>query len=332
MAHKIEIENGIAKMFYAGKTPWHKLGTQVEREITAEAAIKLAGMDTENELQPIYIASAKTVDGIPVVGKKVDDKVAVVRKQDNAILGVVGTSYHIIQNRDCFSFMDGIIGEGAAVYHTAGSLFGGKKIFLTVKLPTSMCIGDDKVDKFILMSSSHDGSLAVHLRWTPIRVVCANTLTAAINSCQFAYMVRHRPGYMAKLEDARKALGLCDYYYQQLEICFKKLLDTKMSDNEMEVFAAELFASDENKKPSGNTVNKRNKLKSLFKTLPDLKHVKNTRWAGYNAVTHFIDHERSTRLMNGRNEDEVRFASTVFGGGSGLRQKAFELLTGRITA
>jgi len=171
MAHNIEIKDGQACMFYAGETPWHRLGTQVEKEVTAAAAIRLAGLDWKVEKRPMYIAGQARVDGIPVLGPEIPDKFAVVRTEDNHVLGVVGSAYECIQNAEAFGFLDGLVGEGLAMFHTAGSLFGGRKVFVACKLPESINVGPDRVDKYLLLATGHDGNTLMQVKWTPIRVV-----------------------------------------------------------------------------------------------------------------------------------------------------------------
>lgn len=151
MAHEIEImENGTARTFYAGEEPWHGLGQAVEREVTSEAAIKLAGLDWTVEKREMFLPGKVKIDDIPVVGQQVPKFFATVRTEDESILGVVGNEYTVIQNEEAFAFLDLLVSEGAAMYNCAGSLFGGRRIFITCKLPESMQVGPDQVDKYLV--------------------------------------------------------------------------------------------------------------------------------------------------------------------------------------
>ena len=335
MSHELEMKDGQASMFYAGEVPWHRLGTRVEREITAAAAIKVAGLDLDAALQPIYLSGSNTVDGIPVIGGEISEKKAVVR-EDGRILGVVGNGYHIIQNRECFDFMDAIIGEGQAVYHTAGSLFDGRRIFITVKLPNSMTIGPDKVDKYLLLSSSHDGSLANRVKFTPIRVVCSNTMSMALTSergkkgAEEVY-IKHSKQYASKINTARETLGLAAYYYEQIELCFNKLLDTKITDAGIQEFVEDLLpgTKDENGnyKATTRTQNIRDSIVSRACNGIGIASIRNTKWAAYNGVTEYIDHLKASNVRDGRKEEDVHFDSVIYGSGSVLRQRAYDLLS-----
>jgi phage/plasmid-like protein (TIGR03299 family) len=318
----------VETMMYAREVPWHGIGVKVEQEVTAAAAIKLGGLDWDCEKQPIFLGGTNEVDGIKVVGHEIVNKHAVVRKSDGSVFGVVSDAYEIIQNSDCFDFMDTIIGEGQAVYHTAGSLFGGRIVFMTVKLPDSAQVGPDKIDKYILLSTSHDGSSSLSIRWTPVRVVCANTLEFAERDCSQTMNIRHRSNYRGKIEEAREVLELTNQYYQHMEESFNKMLDTQFSEGRMVGLAKDLFpiASDQSKR-STQTAGKIVKLTELFTNGAGHKEVAGTQWAAYNAVTEFVDHHATYRAREGVDAGENKMNSVFFGGGHDLKQRAFNLLT-----
>jgi phage/plasmid-like protein (TIGR03299 family) len=321
MSHEVET------MMYAGQVPWHGLGTAVEREVTAAAAIKLGGLDWELEKQPIFLKGAAEVDNIPVVGQCIDNRQAIVRKTDNQIMGVVTDQYQIIQNSECFDFMDSIIGEGQAVYHTAGSLFGGRIVFLTVKLPEDAVVGPDKISKYILLYTAHDGSQSLSVRWTPVRVVCANTLEFAKYECSQVFNIRHRSNYKTKLEEAREVLEMTDHYYKRMEVQFNKMLDAKFSTGNMVGFLKDLFPVEEDKiRRSTAAASKIVKMTELFADGIGHKEIAGTRWAAYNAVTEFVDHHATYRAREGVDKDENRMNSIIFGGGHDLKKRAFDLL------
>ena len=330
MSHEIETRNGVASMMYAGQVPWHGLGQKVEKEVTAAAAIKLAGLDWKLETQPIYLRGKNAIDNIPVIGNIIPRYHAVVRPEDNQIMGVVSHAYEIIQNSDCFDFMDSIIGEGQAVYHTAGSLFGGRILFLTVKLPKDAQVGPDKIEKYILLSSSHDGSQALTVKWTPVRVVCNNTLEMANDNCSQNVKIRHRKNYREKVEEAREVLELTNAYYDHMEKSFNKLLETSFNNAEMTKFSEAIFpVAPDTKGLSTQTKNKRNRLVELFQIGKGNSHkdVARTKWAAYNAVTEYVDHNVSFRIREGSSKNEARMNSVFFGGGRDLKKKAFDLLS-----
>jgi phage/plasmid-like protein (TIGR03299 family) len=171
MAHELATTDGRMAMMYSGEVPWHRLGTRLHEPATAREAITPAGLDYLAELQAI-----QTIDGTPVPQRK-----AVVRSDSRDILGVVGNSYVPVQNHHAFTFLDAVVADGSLRYHTAGSLGKGERIWMLAKLPNDIQVknSDDVTEKFLLLSNSHDGSSSLRVFFTPIRVVCANTLAIA---------------------------------------------------------------------------------------------------------------------------------------------------------
>lgn len=171
MAHEVNVVNGRASMAYFGETPWHGLGQKLESPATAAEAIIAAGLDFEVGLHPLV-----TTDGLAVLQRK-----AVIRPDTNQVLGVVGNSYVPIQNAEAFQFLDTVVADGELRYHTAGALGRGERIWMLAKLPGHIRVNgtDDITEKFLLLSNSHDASSALRVYFTPIRVVCANTLGVA---------------------------------------------------------------------------------------------------------------------------------------------------------
>lgn len=315
----------VETMVSVREVPWHRLGKVVKDNLTAGEAIIEGGLNWTNSLHPLFIRGQNEIDGIPVIGKEAVERKAVVRNTDGSILGVVGNGYHIIQNVDCFNFMDDVIGSGQAVYETAGSLNGGKTIFMTVKLPNDAKIGPDHIEKYLLLSTSHDGSSSLQVLWTPIRVVCVNTLNAALRSrTEQAIKIKHTKNYKKKVEQAREVLKLTDHYYSIMETEWNRLLDTQMNNNEMIEFADTLIPSQGD--PSTKTKNNRKKLVELFHEGRGQKDVANTRWAAFNAVTEYVDYFRTVRKHGDTTDDEARMGSSIYGSGADLKQRAFDLL------
>lgn len=337
-------------MMYAGKTPWHGLGTPVEKEVTSEAAIRLGGLDWDVEKRPIYLGK----EGVPMkclscgekatvtaLGQKLETHVATVRAEDNKLLGVVGDTYELIQNKDAFGFLDGLVGEGLAMYHACGSLYDGRRVFITCRLPDSLHIGPDQIDKYLVACTSHDGSLALHIKWTPIRVICWNTLSAAFNihggrvKATDCVSVRHTLNYRERITQAREVLNLTDLYYERLEECFQRLIKTPCTTKQFKNFSLKLWPDraikddDEKKRTNKRREDVRKKIQELFVAGAgnSQKDVRGTRWAAYNAVTEFVDHHKKVLVRKDRDEADVRMQSIVWGNGSHIKQRALQLLT-----
>ena len=335
MAHEIEVnESGDARMFYAGTAPWHGLGTHVEKELTSGAAMKMAGLDWKVEKEPVF---AQTLIGDALEYKKIETHRAVIRAEDHKILGLVGEGYELIQNEEAFGFLDALVGEGLAMFNTAGSLFGGRRVFVCCKLPDSVNIGPDKIDKYLVAIWGHDGSMAYHIKWTPIRVVCWNTASAAFNihggkvrAATDCVSIRHTKHWKSKAEEARSVLELTNAYYARLEECFQKLIKAPLRESDYTKFAAKMYPDEP--KEDGKKIDRskqRDALRELFHHGKGNEHpdVAGTRWAAYNSITEYVDHEKQYYEGKFGGIADVRMNSTIWGQGSQIKKKALDLLS-----
>jgi len=182
MAHNLNFneQTGNYSFFSVQQKAWHGLGQIVDDYPTSAEAIQFAGLDYE-------IAKRPNKHELPS-GKSILSKSSffTYRTDNENVLGSsVGKDYHIIQNREAFAFFDAIVGGGEGIaYETAGALGDGERIFITAKLPDYIRVGngDDITEKYIFLTTSHDGSGAITAAFTPIRIVCQNTLNASLNS------------------------------------------------------------------------------------------------------------------------------------------------------
>jgi phage/plasmid-like protein (TIGR03299 family) len=181
----------------------------------------------------------------------------------------------------------------------------------------------------LFLSNSYDGSTALHVRWTPVRVVCNNTYNIALSTkTADKISIRHTNNYTEKLEQARKLLDLTNYYYSQMSEKFNNLLNTNFSEENMLNLAKNLFPETETKYglvATKQTKENRSKLLQLFYHGPGQKEVQETKWAALNAVTDFVDHHSKIRCGD-KIVQEARIATSFLGSGQYLRQKAFNLL------
>ena len=211
MAHELSTVNGRAGLIYVGEVPWHGLGSRLDAPATPPRRSTPPGLDLEVGLSPLA-----TADGTPVPRKK-----AVVRRDNGEVIGVVGNGYVPVQNREAFGFLDAVAADGAVRYHTAGSLRRGERIWLLGKLPGQIRVrgSEDLTEKYLLLSNSHDGSSALRVFFTPIRVVCANTLAMADRGGKGeGIAIRHQGNLPAKIREAQEVLGLARRYYDDLGI------------------------------------------------------------------------------------------------------------------
>jgi phage/plasmid-like protein (TIGR03299 family) len=317
MPAEITRRDGMMYVASEGK-PWHGLGVGVDNPATAEEAITAASMDWGVETQPVYQS----------MGRLIPNKRAIVRTDTQEVFTIMGDGYEPVQNRDAFSFFDSVVAQGEAMYHTAGSLFGGRKVWILAKLPEDIVVTDtDKIGKYILLSNSHDGSAALRMKFTPIRVVCSNTLSVALSQ-QGGFYAKHTRNVMARATEAREVLGLAAQYYDIFAQQVDRLVNTRMTVIEVQDYLQRLY----NFKDGISYGEQDHRIvKSYEDTLNLLNHATNrtggmegTKWAAYNAVTYYIDHERT--VQGQQYQTDKRLDASWFGGGVDIRQRAFDLL------
>ncbi|MEZ5941144.1 MAG: DUF932 domain-containing protein [Planctomycetaceae bacterium] len=317
MPHDLAITNGQTAMMYAGETPWHGLGTKLDEPATAAEAIEAAGLDYQVNLRPI-----ETDDGILIPQRK-----AVIRTDSNQVLGVVGNSYQPVQNHDCFGFLDSVVEDGRLRYHTAGALGQGEKIWMLAKLPDEIRIkdSDDVTEQFLLLSNSHDGSSALRVFFTPIRVVCANTLGVAErrNRGQGVSII-HKGDLTAKVTEAQEILGFAKRFYDDLGERIHRLASHYPSRRQLELYFMSLYP-DHPESKNKRAENVRQELLRLFEhgRGQEIPATKLTTWAAFNAVTEFVDHHRSTRGQTNLERKSRRLESAWFGSGAKLKAEAW---------
>ena len=187
----------VETMFAARETPWHGRGRIIMDAPASREALELAGLDWLVESRNIYSGTGAMIPGYR----------ANVRSTDDAVLGVVSDRYRIVQNEEAFQFTDDLLGEGVT-YETAGSLQGGKKVWMLARLPRKYLIAGDQVVPYLVIFNSHDGSSGVKVAMTPIRVVCQNTLNLALNTAKRSWTARHTENVLLRVQDARETLQL----------------------------------------------------------------------------------------------------------------------------
>jgi len=316
MAHMVE------NMFYVKMderdVPWHGLGTPVSSAPVSSEAIKLAGLDWKVLQEPVY-----TKDGI-----KVPNAIVNVRETDRSILGVVTSRYKVLQNEDAFSVTDYIVKNSfntKAVYDTAGSLKGGRRIWLSVKLESRKILGDDVIP-YLMFTNSHDGKGSVKVAITPIRVVCNNTLIASLNGAKRVWSIKHMGDVKGKMEEADSILFDAINYIRELSTFASNLYDIKLSDDKVSFLLEKLYPLPEDEDLSDLTKNRiiafRDSVRGIYMEKDDLQEFKGTGWGFYNAVADFESHYIPFR--NTQTFQEKRIERFIDGGSR--IEKAQELL------
>ena len=344
MAHNLNFNRATGKysFFSVKEKAWHGLGQIVEQYPTSAEAIKHAGLDYEVIKAPLYTKASgiiETADGIEIGNNEleVSNYFANIRTDNNTVLGVVGKDYHIVQNREAFNFFDAIVGGGEGIlYETAGALGNGERIFITAKLPDYIRVGngDDVTEKYIFLTTSHDGSGSITAAFTPIRIVCQNTLNASLRNMSNVVRIKHTAGAKQRLEDAHRVMGLANTLSNQLENIFNHWANIKITDQEVKKLIELALC------PNKETLTHLQKgdfdrISTMFKNTVDnafayamtsdtqqMETTKGTLFGAYNAVTGYYQN-----VCNYKN-DEAKLQSIVLGGMAQLKtQKSFELCT-----
>lgn len=287
MSHEVE------SLFSGNRVvPWHGLGEIVEGTLCSAEAIEKAGLNWTVESKPIY-----TEGGIVIPNHKAN-----VRDTDNKVLGIVSDRYQIVQNKDAFDFTDSLIGEGCQ-YETAGSLMGGKKIFLLAKMPEKKILEED-FDPYLCFTNSHDGYGAIKAIMTPVRVVCQNTLSLALSKATRSWSTKHIGNLESKMAEARHTLQLANEYMDELAVTADKLAHTKITDEEVEKILSELFPV--NEEDSDRRKQNIQEVKNQFMVCmfaPDILKYKNTAYGMVNAASDFATHIAPKRATGSYQEN-----------------------------
>lgn len=317
MAHEIE---KFDTMFAVRTPPWHNLGVVLDNPPTSEEAILSAGLDWDVGLFPLNVDL--NGEKIPVDGYAT---MRLDKTYGNIPLGVVGSRYTPLQNREAFIPFDALVKDGIATYETAGSLRNGKKVWILAKVGAPLEIGDnDKVEQYVLLSNSHDGSSTVIGKITPVRVVCANTLSAALHTkanFQNQFSIRHTKSVKDRTDSAMKMLETVQQAYDKLGKVWSKMAEIHMPEEEQLEYIMEVFPNKEDSKNEKRLQSKRVEVIQLLSSGAgaSLDSAMGTLWGSYNAVTEYITHSVSTRknssidthldnLWFGRHQDTLEAA------------------------
>ena len=304
MAHNLNIRNGQASMMFYGEEPWHGLGTKLERPATAAEAIKAARLDWTVSKVPLearvqgrhlpvprkyaIIRDDLSFDDLPLFQDKDHE-------DQSPVLGIVGEQYTLLQNVDAFTFFDPIVGEKAAIYHTAGVIGNGERIWILAKLPDDIQVaGDDITEKYLLLSNSHDGSSAVNVKFTPIRVVCQNTLSQALRQGPGISII-HTPSLPSRLQQAHQILGFVKIHYLKLEEAYQAMAKRSIGTAELKRYLGEVFPEPkdpENERGKQRAADFRAEAERLFSQGQgnSAPGVAGSLWAAYNGAVEFVDY------------------------------------------
>jgi phage/plasmid-like protein (TIGR03299 family) len=316
----------VETMTFVGEEPWHHLGVRLDNPATSAEAIIAAGLNWKVETVPILafdeLAQKEQADPVLCLFNQ-----AVMRTSDRSILGVVGNSYTPVQNESAFEFFDSVVGSGQAIYHTAGSLKEGRRIWILAQLPGDLAVTEkDIINRYLLLTNTHDGTSTLKMFFTPVRVVCMNTLTWALHRGQGQGIdIRHTGSIDDKISVAKDALGLGISYYDELAKISQQMVKVRATDDMIDELLSECF-------PGSYKPDAKDRAKKVITDIEDIANNKNntlvvgeegTLWAYVNAVAEYTDHMRGTRATD-YDADNNRLESIWFGYAKTVKQRAFD--------
>ena len=293
---------------------WHNKGQVFGRQMTSQECIREAQLDFEVGKLPAQITlpdgTVKTIPG----------KFGTYRTDSGIPFGTVGGRYEIVQNIEAFEFFDAIVGKGEAIYETAGALFDGQNIFITAKLPDYIKVGKDEIEKYIFLNSTHDGSGSITAAFTSTRILCWNTLNAALGDMTNKVSIRHTKDALVKLKQAHIIMGISNKLSKELEDVFNIMAKKNIVDAELKAFITQIIApkreemnETEREELSTRTLNKINEIYVYAQSdsTQQTDSTKGTLFGAVNAITGYYqnvktwksaDDKVSSILMGGQAE------------------------------
>lgn len=323
--------HNIGQMFYYGELPWHTLGNKVDRPATLEEAMSAGGLDWTVGKVPIVPANEPQT--------QIPHRVAIVRQDRQPghrgrVVGVVHPGFEPLQNRQGAMIFDALMGQGNPIYHTGGYLKNGEVIWLLAKLPGDIRVrGDDVLETYLLFTNSHDGSVAIDIRLTTVRVVCQNTLSMALhkNTAGKVFRRAHNGSYDLIKEEAKAFFEFSIRQSKEAEELFSRLAETPCSGDDFQSFLKKLMPD-----PTKPATANRNpsvlrgyetKMETVRTTRKEILHVhlegiparripsaEENWWGALNSITAWSDHIQAT--------ESDRYAHVLLGGGDRLKVTA----------
>jgi phage/plasmid-like protein (TIGR03299 family) len=321
MAHELEMIDGKAQFAYAGDKAWHGLGTKVSNDLTPNQMMKKAGLDWEVHEVESYVDFDD--QKIPT-GQK-----SLIRSSDHKVLTNVGKDWNPVQNSEAFEFFSEYVLAGDMEMHTAGSLKGGKNVFALAKVKESFTIlGEDQVDSYLLFSNPHEYGKSIDVRFTPIRVVCNNTLTFSLQSAsKNSKKMNHRTVFDANM--VKEQMGIAHEKFAQYKEMAEFLSSRRYTADALLEYYSKVFPNTYNKgkqvKEVADLSRNARAAYDVLETQPGANFGEGSWWQALNSVTYLTDHEM------GRNDD-TRMQSAWFGTNKDRKLNAANLAVELATA
>jgi phage/plasmid-like protein (TIGR03299 family) len=328
VAHELErLANGQTAFVTARQTAWHQLGTVTTDCMTADEVISTAWLAAWNVRKIPVFGQEITDDGVTLIDAP--DKRMTVRTNPvthvTEYLGIVGDDYAPVQNEECAELLDLLIDESGAHFETAGSMRGGRRIFVTMKMPQGIRIaGVDNLDLYLAVTTSHDGTTALRVDATPIRIVCANTQRLALHRSVGHYCFRHTSSIKGRIAQARQAVGITFAYAEAFQAEAERMINQELDMANFRKVCTEIWPAPEpgaTVRTINNHTRRTQHLDRLFTLADTQANIRGTAWAGYQAIVEYLDHF-SPAGSDQRRAERVLTSTTL----AAVKQRAHDLL------
>ena len=314
MAHNLEMQNGEVAFALRGKPAWHNLANRIFAE---DEQVSTATMLSEAKLNNWNVRLVPITDYTPADWRDNSSAQFVVRTNpfDNGtdILSVVGKRYKVIQNEELFQFADNLTDSDLAKWESAGSIKNGKVVFGSLDIPREFVLdpqgANDKTKLYLIVWTSHDGSVSIQAAITPVRVVCQNTLNLAMRTAKQSFKIRHTQTAEGRIAAAREALGLSFTYFDEFQKNAQELFKKEITDKQFYDLVRSLYPKPEDEKKASvkKWENKVILIDDLYFKSPTNANIKGTAWGAFNALTERLDYYRSSNT--GKNDNLYAAAS-----------------------
>lgn len=313
MAHEIEVIDGVAQMVYVGDTPWHGLGTKVPADLSPEQVLQKAGLDWTVQKVPAFAN---------IGGKQVNiGRSALVRSSDDKVLDVVTNDWNPLQNQEAFEFFDEYCRAGDMEMNTAGSLKGGQIVWALAKVKESFeLFKGDTVESYLLLTNPHKFGQSIDVRFTPIRVVCNNTLTLSLSqNVDRVVKKNHRTEFVAS--EVKEQLGIATDKLAKYKEMAAFLGSKRYNEDTLKQYFGKVFpvlVYNKEKGPQRKELSKSaTRALEVIDSQPGAEYARGSWWQAFNAVTYLTDHEIGKSV-------DTRLTSAWFGPNKNLKVKALE--------
>lgn len=295
--------------FHTRDNPWYGCGTMLEDAPTVTEALKASGLDWDVDMRPLlYRRQSGHVTAIK-------DRFVTVRRDTDGVLGQVGRNYRIWQNREAFAFANALVDDGGLTFDSAGSYRGQRRVFLVAKLPgTIMVAGDDPYELYLILVTSHDGTLSITAYVTPVRLACTNMMPLSLRNAVTRWSIRHTSTAEGHLLEARDTLKLTFKAERAFEKEMEALMSRSISDTELRLAVRTVLPT------SPHVDDKVEQVVTVLHESGNLGDYRKTRYGGLQAFSEWLDWGREVR------SDEARFQVSFDGYGSRQRNRLYRLL------